>query len=251
MVDFVIKAFLNEFLFRAGKKIVKGKEKNKEDKLRPSDVGVCRFRFKPLSRTDNLIIGLTGQDLKRLRKLDLSFNDMLLDKELISMLVSCNNLNELKVRGCKKLTNLAVVSLAKCCERLQSVDVMYCCGMDAQGVEFFVLNSPNLRLLHVEGNKDWLRSESQPISIEEDLDSLEQLEQGMKGMKRVYSRERFQPLPKTVALVEDIVVDYVTDMDELTKLVDEEDDDEEEGEAKTMQKSLLGKMSKPENMSRM
>ncbi|PHT35623.1 hypothetical protein CQW23_08589 [Capsicum baccatum] len=69
------------------------------------------------------------------------------------MLVSCNNLNELKVRGCKKLTNLAVVSLAKCCERLQSVDVMYCCGMDAQGVEFFVLNSPNLRLLHVEGNK--------------------------------------------------------------------------------------------------
>ncbi|KAF3630522.1 hypothetical protein T459_07070 [Capsicum annuum] len=94
-----------------------------------------------------------GQDLKRLRKLDLSFNDMLLDKELISMLVSCNNLNELKVRGCKKLTNLAMVSLAKCCEKLQSVDVMYCCGMDAQGVEFFVLNSPNLRLLHVEGNK--------------------------------------------------------------------------------------------------
>ncbi|CAN4079200.1 unnamed protein product [Withania somnifera] len=94
-----------------------------------------------------------GQDLKRLRKLDLSFNDMLLDKELISMLVSCNNLNELKVRGCKKLTNLAMVSLAKCCKKLETVDVMYCCGIDAQAVELFVLNSPKLRLLQVEENK--------------------------------------------------------------------------------------------------
>ncbi|CAN4082404.1 unnamed protein product [Withania somnifera] len=94
-----------------------------------------------------------GQDLKRLRKLDLSFNDMLLDKELISMLVSCNNLNELKVRGCKKLTNLAMFSLAKCCKRLETVDVMYCCGIDAQAIELFVLNSPKLRLLQVEENK--------------------------------------------------------------------------------------------------
>ncbi|MCD7463177.1 hypothetical protein HAX54_050110 [Datura stramonium] len=94
-----------------------------------------------------------GQDLKRLKKLDLSFNDMLLDKELISMLVSCNNLNELKVRGCKKLTNLTMVSLAKCCKKLETVDVMYCCGIEAEGVELFVLNSPKLRLLQVEGNK--------------------------------------------------------------------------------------------------
>lgn len=94
-----------------------------------------------------------GQDLKRLRKLDLSFNDMLLDKELISMLVSCNNLNELKVRGCKKLTNVSMVSLAKCCKNLESVDVMYCCGIEAQDVELFVLNSPKLRLLQVEENK--------------------------------------------------------------------------------------------------
>ncbi|KAH0697642.1 hypothetical protein KY290_015526 [Solanum tuberosum] len=94
-----------------------------------------------------------GQDLKRLRKLDLSFNDMLLDKELISMLVSCNSLNELKVRGCKKLTNLSMVSLTKCCKKLQSVDVMYCCGIEAHGVELFVLNSPKLRLLQVEENK--------------------------------------------------------------------------------------------------
>lgn len=94
-----------------------------------------------------------GQDLKRLRKLDLSFNDTLLDKELISMLVSCNNLNELKVRGCKNLTNLSMVTLAKCCKKLETVDVMYCCGIEAQGVELFVLNSPKLRLLQVEENK--------------------------------------------------------------------------------------------------
>ncbi|XP_060193198.1 F-box/LRR-repeat protein 3 [Lycium barbarum] len=94
-----------------------------------------------------------GQDLKRLRKLDLSFHDMLVDKELISMLVSCNNLTEFKVRGCKKLTNLAMVSLTNCCKKLESVDVMNCCGIEAQAVELFVLNSPKLRLLQVEENK--------------------------------------------------------------------------------------------------
>ncbi|PHT30969.1 hypothetical protein CQW23_27306 [Capsicum baccatum] len=46
-----------------------------------------------------------------------------------------------------------------------------------------VENQPTLKELQA---RDWLGSESQPISIEEDLDSLEQLEQGMKGMKRVY-----------------------------------------------------------------
>ncbi|KAK4346265.1 hypothetical protein RND71_032604 [Anisodus tanguticus] len=94
-----------------------------------------------------------GQDLKSLRKLDLSFNDMLLDKELISMLVSCNNLNELKLRGCKKLTNLTLVSMAKCCKKLETVDVMYCGGIEAKGVELFVLNSPKLSVLQVEENK--------------------------------------------------------------------------------------------------
>ena len=46
-----------------------------------------------------------------------------------------------------------MVSLAKCCKKLQSVDAMYCCGIEAQGVELFVLNSPKLRLLQVEENK--------------------------------------------------------------------------------------------------
>ncbi|XP_016469871.1 F-box protein At5g51370-like [Nicotiana tabacum] len=96
------------------------------------------------------LLSTLGQELKKLRKLDLSFNDMLIDKELISMLVSCNNLIELKLRGCNKLTNLAMVSLAKYCKKLESVDVMYCCGIESQVVELFVLNSPKLRRLQVE-----------------------------------------------------------------------------------------------------
>ncbi|KAK4426126.1 hypothetical protein Salat_1381100 [Sesamum alatum] len=99
------------------------------------------------------LLATLGQDLKRLRKLDLSYNDMLLDKELVSMLVSCNCLDELKLRGCARLSNAAVDSMVRSCKRLESVDITYCCGIGVEGVEALVLNSWRLKRVEVEQSK--------------------------------------------------------------------------------------------------
>ncbi|KAL2240555.1 UNVERIFIED_CONTAM: hypothetical protein Sindi_0696700 [Sesamum indicum] len=94
-----------------------------------------------------------GQSLKKLRKLDLSYNDMLLDKELASMLVSCNCLVELKLRGCGRLTNATLGSMIRSRNQLQYIDIKHCCGIEVDGVEFFVLNAPRLRRVEVEQSK--------------------------------------------------------------------------------------------------
>ncbi|KAL0431637.1 UNVERIFIED_CONTAM: hypothetical protein Sradi_0789700 [Sesamum radiatum] len=105
-----------------------------------------------VERESGLLAAL-GQDLKRLRKLDLSHNDMLLDKELVSMLVSCNCLDELKLKGCARLSNAAVDSMVRSCKQLESIDITYCCGIEVEGVEALVLNSLWLRRLNVEQSK--------------------------------------------------------------------------------------------------
>lgn len=99
------------------------------------------------------LLATLGQLLGQLRKLDLSYNEFLLDKEFISMLVSCNSLIELRLRGCKGLTNAAMLSMSKSCKKLQSVDIVHCGGIEAEAVEFFVMNSQQLRRLQVEESK--------------------------------------------------------------------------------------------------
>lgn len=99
------------------------------------------------------LLATLGQNLRQLRKLDLSYNEMLLDKELISMLVSCNCLVDLRLRGCKGLTKAALVSIFKSCKRLENVDIMHCPGIEAEAVELLVLNSPQLRQVQVEESK--------------------------------------------------------------------------------------------------
>lgn len=99
------------------------------------------------------LLATLGQSLRQLRKLDLSYNEMLLDKELISMLVSCNYLVDLRLRGCKGLTNAAMVTMSKSCKRLENVDIMYCGGIQAEAIELFVINSPQLRKVQVEESK--------------------------------------------------------------------------------------------------
>lgn len=99
------------------------------------------------------LLATLGQNMRQLRKLDLSYNEMLLDKEFISLLVSCNYLIDLRLRGCKGLTNAAMVSMFKSCKRLQNVDIMHCCGIEAKAIELFVLNSPQLRQVQVEESK--------------------------------------------------------------------------------------------------
>lgn len=94
-----------------------------------------------------------GQDLRKLRKLDLSYNDMLLDKELASMLASCHCLVELRLKGCSRITNASLDAIAKRCKKLRCVDISYCCGIQVQGVEYFVLNCSCLRRIEVEKSK--------------------------------------------------------------------------------------------------
>lgn len=120
-----------------------------------------------VERESGLLIAL-GQNLKRLRKLDLSFNEMMVDKELTLMLASCKLLIELKLRGCRGLTDKSVASMVGSCKNLQSVDIT-CCGIEMEGVELLVLKSKNLRQLEVEQNKlsDTARivASSKPIEV--------------------------------------------------------------------------------------
>ncbi|GAB4847878.1 hypothetical protein Ancab_026937 [Ancistrocladus abbreviatus] len=99
------------------------------------------------------LLATLGQYLKQLKNLDLSYNEMLIDKEFTSMLVSCRSLVDLKLRGCKRLTNSTMVSMLKSCNHLESVDIMHCCGIEAEAVELFVMNSPRLRRVKVEQSK--------------------------------------------------------------------------------------------------
>lgn len=99
------------------------------------------------------LLATLGQNLRMLRKLDLSYNEMLLDKEFISLLASCNHLTELKLRGCRRVTSVTLASISKNCKSLQSLDIMNCPGIEAQAVEFLVLNSPQMRQIKVEESK--------------------------------------------------------------------------------------------------
>ncbi|PON41572.1 F-box domain containing protein [Parasponia andersonii] len=99
------------------------------------------------------LLATLGQNFKQLRKLDLSYNEMLLDKEFVSMLVSCHYLIDLNLRGCKGLTSSAMVTVSKSCKRLENVDIMYCSGIESGAVELFLLNSPKLRKVQVEETK--------------------------------------------------------------------------------------------------
>ena len=99
------------------------------------------------------LLATLGQHLRRLRKLDLSHNEMLLDKEFVSMLVSCIHLIDLRLRGCKGLTGAAMVSMLRSCKRLENVDIMHCFGIESEAIELFVKNSPRLRRMEVEGDK--------------------------------------------------------------------------------------------------
>ncbi|OWM74933.1 hypothetical protein CDL15_Pgr021284 [Punica granatum] len=105
-----------------------------------------------LEREPGLLATL-GQHLRELRKLDLSYNEMLPDKEVISMLASCSHLVDLRLRGCKGLGNATISSVPRCCRLLESIDIVHCCGVEAKAVESLLLNSPRLKRVQVEDDK--------------------------------------------------------------------------------------------------
>lgn len=69
------------------------------------------------------------------------------------MVVSCNYLVDLRLRGCKGLTNATMVTMFRSCKRLESIDIMFCCGIKAESIELLVLSSPKLRRVKVEESK--------------------------------------------------------------------------------------------------
>ncbi|KAJ0230926.1 hypothetical protein HA466_0304610 [Hirschfeldia incana] len=99
------------------------------------------------------LLATLGQHLGRLRKLELSFNEWLYDKEVVSMLASCGGLVELDLRGCKNLTGFVLVSLNKSCVKLRSLDITSCRLIQAGEVEAFVMKSQRLKKIVVEESK--------------------------------------------------------------------------------------------------
>ncbi|KAH0885821.1 hypothetical protein HID58_061917, partial [Brassica napus] len=82
------------------------------------------------------LLATLGQHLGRLRKPEFSFNELLFDKEVVSIL-----------RGCKNLTgSVLLVSLNKSCVKLRNLDI-------ADEVEAFVHKSQCLKKILVEENK--------------------------------------------------------------------------------------------------
>uniref|UniRef100_A0A7N0T4R8 F-box domain-containing protein n=1 Tax=Kalanchoe fedtschenkoi TaxID=63787 RepID=A0A7N0T4R8_KALFE len=107
-----------------------------------------------------------GQNLNSLTTLDLSYNETLQDKEFVSMLGSCCYLSEVKLRGCRRLTNATLVSLSRSCKHLKVVDIVHCLKLDAEFVELLILNSPSMSRIMVEESKitdtakSWMRRKS-------------------------------------------------------------------------------------------
>lgn len=100
------------------------------------------------------LLSFLGQSFPRLRRLDLSYNETLGDKELGAMLSSCASLVELKLRGCSNLTDSVVLCLIACGRlRLEVADLCRCPGISLAGIEIFVLNSLKLSHLIVEKEK--------------------------------------------------------------------------------------------------
>ncbi|XP_076958670.1 uncharacterized protein LOC143634485 [Bidens hawaiensis] len=123
-------------------------------------LGLALTNLEELSLTNcDVINGQTGflvelaQNLRNIKILDLSYNHTLVDKGFASMISSFCNLRELKLRGCSGLTNVSLVSVCKNCKCLESVDMLYCNGIQEEGVEFVILNLPELRYLRVEDRK--------------------------------------------------------------------------------------------------
>lgn len=100
------------------------------------------------------LLTFLGQSMRKLRRLDLSHNEMLIDKEIGSMLSSCQNLVDIRIRGCRALTGATVLSVLRYCGRqLEVIDVTRCPGIGSEAIEIFILNACRLSQVIVEESK--------------------------------------------------------------------------------------------------
>ncbi|CAL9206419.1 uncharacterized protein LOC103976795 [Musa acuminata AAA Group] len=100
------------------------------------------------------LLTFLSQSMQRLRRLDLSHTETLTDKEVGSMLASCRNLVEIRLRGCGALTGASLISLLKHCgQQLEVVDITRCPGIVSDAIELLVMNACRLSQLMVEESK--------------------------------------------------------------------------------------------------
>ncbi|XP_042027693.1 F-box/LRR-repeat protein 2-like isoform X2 [Salvia splendens] len=99
------------------------------------------------------LLAALGQKLGNLRGLDLSHNEMMVGKDLVSMVVSCGGLEEVRLRGCGRLSDAAVIAIVRSCRNLERVDVSRCGGIGGEGVEALVVKAAALRRVAVEETK--------------------------------------------------------------------------------------------------
>ncbi|KAJ0971936.1 hypothetical protein J5N97_019895 [Dioscorea zingiberensis] len=107
------------------------------------------------------LLSFLGQSMPMLRSVDLSYNDMVADKEVIAMLISCRALTDIRLRGCERLTDASVFAMIKSFgTRLEFVDLARCPGITIEAIEILVSSACKLREIHVEENKVSVASQS-------------------------------------------------------------------------------------------
>ncbi|KAL1562115.1 F-box/LRR-repeat protein 4-like [Salvia divinorum] len=99
------------------------------------------------------LLAALGQGLGNLKELDLSRNERMGDKDVVSMVVSCEGLEEVRLRGCGRLSDAAVAAMVRSCRNLERVDLRCCGGIGGEGVEALVVKAVGLRRVAVEETK--------------------------------------------------------------------------------------------------
>uniref|UniRef100_A0A0D9XRK4 F-box domain-containing protein n=1 Tax=Leersia perrieri TaxID=77586 RepID=A0A0D9XRK4_9ORYZ len=97
------------------------------------------------------LLTFLSQSMRRLRRLDLSYNETLSDKELGAMLSSCHNLIDIRLRGCRCLTRASLVSLLRYCGRsVEVIDITRCLRIVAADVELFAQEATRLNQMIID-----------------------------------------------------------------------------------------------------
>ncbi|CAN6448973.1 unnamed protein product [Victoria cruziana] len=93
-----------------------------------------------------------AQNMRNLKRLDVSYNEFLLDKEMVSMLASSRNLVQIILKGCRNLTDRTITAIVKSCPLLTIIDISQCHRITNQGVGL-LLQLPSLSQILVEKSK--------------------------------------------------------------------------------------------------
>ncbi|EFJ09989.1 hypothetical protein SELMODRAFT_447499 [Selaginella moellendorffii] len=103
---------------------------------------------------DTGTLAYLGQDLKSLRRLDVSENDHLADREITGLLHSSGDrLIHLRLRRCRKVTDATLEFIGQKCRALSNLVITSCDGISPAGVAMVLAGCPSLKKLWVEKEK--------------------------------------------------------------------------------------------------